>query len=225
MAQAERCKVEVEAGGVLLPALLHVPEGSTGMVVVAQPTELAGLERRDYALLARLGSSGLATLALGLMTAEEANEEEDALRLRFDISRLSGRVIKVMDWVRATLPTTATGVFAKGTAATATLVAATQRSQIAAIVSLDGRPDLAVYALPRLATPTLLLVHDGDEVGLHFNQIGADRMHGPHQLRLVPSENGTIEPLALDWLKQQLRPRHDETNFRAAISTTVGQIP
>jgi putative phosphoribosyl transferase len=221
MANAERCKVEIDAGGVALPALLSAPENAKGVVLFAQPTELGQFQRADYGLLARLGERGYATLAVGLTAPEEA--AEDPVRLRFDISRLSARVVKVVDWLRAALPSAGpTGVVGGSTAATAAIVAATQRSQVSVIVSMDGRPDLAVYALPRLATPTLLLVRDKDEVALQLNQIGADRMHGPHQLRVVSTESETIESLALDWFAQHLRPRcHGETNLREASSTSA----
>jgi putative phosphoribosyl transferase len=229
MPSAERCKVEIDAGGVVLPALLTKTESAVGAVIFALPGRLSSFERRDHVLLDRLRENMLATLAIGLMAPEESMDDSE--RLRFDISRLSGRFLKLLDWVKAALPATgSTGILAKGTAATAALVATTQRGhRVGAVISVDGRPDLAVHALPRLGTPTLLLVREDDEVGLQLNQIGADRMHGPHELRVVSPQDEIIDALSLDWLGKHLRLRasgecHDEAIFRGASSTAVEQI-
>jgi hypothetical protein len=226
MPSPERCKVELDAGGVVLPALLTTTENARGVVVFAVPGKLATFERADYLLLDQLRERALATLAVGLMAPEEAND--DSVRLRFDISRLSGRFLKVLDWIKGALPSAGqVGLLAKGTAATAALVATTQRAhRIGAVVSVDGRPDLAVHALPRLGTPTLLLVNEDDELGLQLNQIGADRMHGPHQLRVVSPQSDSIDALSLNWLTHHLRPKvggecHDEATLHGVFSTTA----
>lgn len=226
MPSPERCKVEIDAGAIMLPALLTTTENAKGVVIFALPSELASLERSDHLLLDELRERALATLAIGLMAPEEAHD--DSARLRFDISRLSGRFLKVLDWSKAALPAVGqVGLFAKGTAATAALVATTQRGhRIGAVVSVDGRPDLAVHALPRLGTPTLLLVHEDDELGLQLNQIGADRMHGPHQLRVVSPRTESIATLTLGWFAHHLRQRvsgecHDEAILHGVFSTAA----
>lgn len=60
-----------------------------------------GNSRRNQYVAEKLNEDGLATLLLDLLTAEEEEEEIDnqTRQLRFDISRLSKRLVIAIDWI------------------------------------------------------------------------------------------------------------------------------
>lgn len=178
--------VEIEAGGCTLPARRWSPPGAVSAVVIdLQPSELERLLSRDRSLLEVLGHRGFEVLAVGLLTADEASSEELSTARRFDVDVLSWRVTKIVDWLREQGITAPIGLAAGGTASAAALAAATRR-RVNAIVSIAGRPDLAAPFLPRVESPTLLVVGAEDVPSLHYSQLGADRLHCTSELQVVP---------------------------------------
>jgi len=84
-------------------------------------------------------------------------------------------------------------VFTDGSAA---LIAAAERSdRVRAAVSRDGRPDLAVPALPRVVAPTLLIV--GGEARLETVQGVGHRVEEPRALERIAA-------LKRDWFLAHL---------------------
>lgn len=209
----ERRSVDIEAGGCHLPASLGIPESAKAVIMDFQPSELTALEPRDGQVLERLCARGFATLAAGLLTPAEGSSEELATLRRFDIDMLASRALKVLDWMRDREVTAPIGVLARGTAAAAALSLAARR-RIGAIVSVVGRPDLVAAALPLVDSPTLFLVAAENEPSQHFSQLGADRMHCAHELRVIPgaglfegpAEADAAARLALHWFEQHLAP-------------------
>jgi putative phosphoribosyl transferase len=82
------------------------------------------------------------------------------------------------------------------------LVAAADSSDVAAVVSRGGRPDLAGDALGRVTCPTLLIVGGFDEVVIGLNEEAKAHMVCPTELVIVPGathlfeEAGTLEQVA-----------------------------
>jgi len=127
-----------------------------------------------------------------------------------------GEVVDVTGWL-ARQPDTASlpvGYFGASTGAGAALVAATNpRVNISAVVSRDGRPDLAGESLTKVRAPTLLIVGGHDEVVLEMNRRAQAAMPGECELTVVPrathlfDEPGTLEQvakLACDWFVDHL---------------------
>jgi pimeloyl-ACP methyl ester carboxylesterase len=108
------------------------------------------------------------------------------------------------------------GLFGASTGGGAALIAAAERPRaIAAVVSRGGRPDLADAALPRVTTPTLLIVGGFDTPVIEMNRDAMKQMHGEVKLEIVPGathlfeEPGTLErvaDLAGTWFAQHLQP-------------------
>jgi dienelactone hydrolase len=95
------------------------------------------------------------------------------------------------------------GLFGASTGAAAALVvAATGHSDISAVVSRGGRPDLAGDALPRVKAPTLLIVGGADVEVLTLNRNAMERMSADVRLEVVPGathlfhEPGALETVA-----------------------------
>jgi putative phosphoribosyl transferase len=148
-------------------------EGPAGGVVVFAHGSGSGRKSPRNRFVAKaLQQRGLATLLFDLLTPAE--EEIDAMtgHLRFDIPFLAERLQLATDWLRGDEAgrTSRLGYFGASTGAAAALVAAAHRSDISAVVSRGGRPDLADEDLEKVTAPTLLIVGGLDEIVLNLNE-------------------------------------------------------
>ncbi len=200
---------EVVVGPEQLPGHLGIPDGGNpiGLVIFAHGSGSGRLSPRNQHVAAGLRQAGMATLLLDLLTPDE---EQDRANV-FDIGLLAGRLLSATRWARgqsrlARLPI---GYFGASTGAGAALVAAAEAgSEVSAVVSRGGRPDLAGEALERVRAPTLLIVGGDDTQVIELNQQALDRLPGAKSLIVVPGathlfeEPGTldvVESLAREW--------------------------
>jgi putative phosphoribosyl transferase len=199
--------VKVKAGPVILDGHLTVPENAKGMIVFAHGSGSSARSPRNQHVAAVLNQAGLATLLFDLLTPIEALDRSKV----FDVDLLAKRLTDAthwLEWVPAAqgLPIAFFG--ASTGAAAALTAAATLGHDITAVVSRGGRPDLADRDLPRVVSPTLLIVGGKDDIVLELNQNVITRMHCESNLVIVPGathlfdEPGTLEQaatLARDW--------------------------
>lgn len=223
-APGEPAGVELEAEGVRLPASLAVPAGATGLVLFAHGSGSGRLSPRNQFVAAVLRRAGLATLLFDLLTKDEATEDEETGRLRFDVHFLARRVLGAALWARAQPETRALalGYFGASTGAAAALIAAARRPDlVAGVVSRGGRPDLAGPCLEEVVTPTLLIVGSADAEVLALNQEALRLLQGPRELAVVPrathlfEEPGALQEvarIASSWFARHLGAKAlDET--------------
>ena len=110
------------------------------------------------------------------------------------------------------------GYFGASTGGGAALVAAADLGgTIDAVVSRGGRPDLAGEALPRVTSPTLLIVGEWDDVVIRLNQQALAQLRCEKELAIVPQashlfeEAGALEKvakLAAGWFRRHLKRRN-----------------
>jgi dienelactone hydrolase len=163
-----------------------------------------------------LEDAGFATLLLDLLTREEEAIDIRTHEYRFDIRRLSHRVVAAIDWAggESEVSSLPIACFGASTGAAAALVAAAERPHaVRAVISRGGRPDLAGDALPRVQAPTLLIVGGADDIVIELNRQAMGRMRAPVSLEIVPGathlfeEPGTLEQvsrLAVAWCRRHL---------------------
>jgi putative phosphoribosyl transferase len=197
---------------------LTVPEAAIGVVLFAHGSGSSRHSARNRYVAAILQQGGLATMLLDLLTAAEEEVDIRTRRLRFDIDLLAGRLIEATDWLRGEHVTGGLpiGYFGASTGGAAALVAAAaQPSEVQAVVSRGGRPDLAGAALPRVQAPTLLIVGGADDVAIQLNQDAFAKLRCEKQFSIVPGashlfeEQGALEQvseLTLEWLARYLVP-------------------
>ena len=197
-------------GGVRLPAALAAPPEPWGLVVVAH--EGADGPAPGVRSVARLlNDAGLTTLSLTL----PAGDDRDGRRAG-DVQVLAERLEAATGWLagEAEARGLPVGYLAgPGAAAAALVAAAALRDGVRAVVSSDGRPDLAGDALDELRAPTLLLAGDGDGDALEAARRAAGLLRCPHRVVRVTTADARIdEPggreeigrLALDWFGDHL---------------------
>lgn len=207
-------EILVRAAGATVAGLLTVPQQPRGVVVFAHGSGSSRHSPRNRYVAQVLQSAGLATLLFDLLTPYEERDRANV----FDIALLAARLVDVTDWLR-TAPDAAglqVGYFGASTGAGAALMAAADpRTEVFAVVSRGGRPDLAGAALTEVRAPTLLIVGSRDEAVLDLNRQAAAAIGGECAIAVVEGathlfeEPGTLEQvaaLARQWFLDHLTP-------------------
>jgi putative phosphoribosyl transferase len=204
--------VEIPADGVLLQAMLALPENAQGVVAFAHGSGSGRMSPRNNFVAETLRHRGLGTLLVDLLT-----QREDAIHAtRFDIALLTQRLAAAVAWLESEAGNSVPiGLFGASTGAAAALqVAASSPARIGAVVSRGGRPDLAgVMALHAVVAPTLLIVGGADLVVLDLNNAAFAELRCKKRIDVVPGathlfeEPGTLGQVAMlagDWFAQHL---------------------
>lgn len=198
----------------IIAANLVVPDAASAIIVFAHGSGSSRHSGRNQMVAEHLQHNGYATLLLDLLTAEEEAADQRTAEWRFDIPLLAGRLRDACDWVR-TQPVLADlrlGLFGASTGAAAALIVAAQRpSDVGAVVSRGGRPDLAGTVLTGVRAPTLLIVGGDDEVVIRLNEEAAAQLPdcrlaivpGASHLFTEPGTLGEVTQLAQDWFEQK----------------------
>ena len=204
--------VQIRVGSGTLEGMLEMPPHCRGMVLFAHGSGSSWLSPRNNYVAGVLREAGMGTLLIDLLT----QEEDRTYDTRFDIALLTRRLVQTTEWLRTDPQSSAlpTGYFGASTGAAAALQAAALRTDIAAIVSRGGRPDLAgEAALERVKAPTLLIVGGLDEVVIGLNEEAYRHLKCEKRLCIVAGathlfeESGTLEEaarLATSWFRLHL---------------------
>ena len=210
--------IRVPIGNQWLDGDLGIPTKPQGLVLFAHGSGSSRHSPRNQYVAAVLQQRRLATLLIDLLTSDEEAIDNRTRHLRFDIEMLADRLVAIIDWLRNQRDTSALpiGLFGASTGGGAALMAAAARPrEVAAVVSRGGRPDLAGPALPRVRTPTLLIVGGHDTPVIDMNREAMAQMSGEVVLEIVPGathlfeEPGTLErvaELAAEWFGRWLGP-------------------
>lgn len=207
--------VEVQAGPMPLAASLTVPPQATGLVLFAHGSGSGRHSPRNRFVAQTLNRSGLGTVLLDLLTPEEELDRSNV----FDVRLLAARLDAATQWLhtRRELSRMRIGYFGASTGAAAAMWAAAEpRTDVGAVVSRGGRPDLAAPRLSDVSAPTLLIVGELDEVVLDLNRRAQAVLRCQSRLFVVPGarhlfeEPGaldTVAGLAADWFTRHLAPQ------------------
>ena len=217
MAQQLHTGETVQVGKQGREGILGVSQGASGIVIFAHGSGSGRFSPRNNFVAAQLQAGGMATLLIDLLTPEEELDRKNV----FDVDLLASRLVQATQWVRENERTVhlPIGYFGASTGAAAALVAETEpNSDIAAVVSRGGRPDMAGDALERVRAPTLLIVGGLDGPVIALNERAFERIKGEKDLEIIPGaghvfeEPGTLEivaRLARDWFKRYFGARRE----------------
>ena len=203
-------QVRMNIGSVTLDGILELPHGIKPIVVFAHGSGSGRLSPRNGYVAGVLQDAGFGTLLFDLLTGEEDRIYQN----RFDIDLLAERLAAATDWLLGRTEGTAIGYFGASTGAAAALQASVKYSEVRAIVSRGGRPDLAWDCLESVRAPTLLIVGGLDQEVLMLNERALGRLVTRKDLTIVPGathlfeEPGTLEEvskLAAAWFAEFLR--------------------
>jgi dienelactone hydrolase len=207
--------VHIPVNGIDLEGSLVIPAGARGIVLFAHGSGSSRHSPRNNFVAQVLHTAGMGTLLMDLLT----REEDSLYQNRFDIDLLTWRLERVTQWL-VDQPQSASldiGYFGASTGAAAALqAAATFGPSIGAVVSRGGRPDLAMTALERVESPTLLIVGGLDDVVIDLNRKAYRKLKAEKHLAIVPGathlfeEPGALQEvarLAADWFQRHIRSK------------------
>lgn len=204
--------------GVRLRGELILPPEASGLVIFAHGSGSSRFSPRNQAVARTLRQARLGTLLFDLLTPEEEQVEAYTRHLRFNIPFLASRLLEATLWTvdRAGSRDLTIGYFGSSTGAAAALTAAAELGEmISAVVSRGGRPGLAADALPRVKSPTLLIVGGNDLPVIPLNEDAYSQLNCEKALRIVPGashlfeEPGALEliaDMASEWFANHLHP-------------------
>lgn len=161
-------EVEIPIGKVILKGELIVPLKAKGIVIFSHGSGSSRLSQRNQMVAHYLQQKKFGTLLFDLLTEKEDQQYHN----RFDIDLLTKRLIGTTEWLekQAAAQGCRLGYFGASTGAASALKAAAYLTEIGAIVSRGGRPDLAMGSLSKVEAPTLLIVGSLDTDVLRLNQ-------------------------------------------------------
>lgn len=202
--------IKVPSGKVTLEGSLAIPPNAKGIVLFAHGSGSGRFSPRNNFVARVLQEGGLATLLIDLLTEDEAQDR----RFVFDIDLLAERLLNATQWLRQEQETRdlKIGYFGASTGAGAALQAAAQaKTDIWAVVSRGGRPDLAMAYLPEVEAPTLLIVGGNDQQVIVLNQEAYNALGCEKELVIVPGATHLFEePGALEKVAQLARRWFDQ---------------
>lgn len=183
--------VEIRVPEGTLKGDLDIPRDAKGVIIFAHGSGSSRHSPRNRKVAEILKEHGLAALLFDLLTAEEERGEVGG-EYRFNIELLTQRLILAAQWVKKMYPQLKIGYFGASTGAAAALKASLN-TDVFAIVSRGGRPDLAAEALKSIQAPTLLIVGGLDETVLDLNREAMRQMKGITELAIVPGATHLFE--------------------------------
>lgn len=210
----QEVRIPIEGG--FLEGELAMPAKGVGMVLFAHGSGSSRHSPRNQYVARIIREAGVGTLLFDLLTASEETEDEITRAHRFNIQLLADRLVAATEWLvtQPNLRHLNVGYFGSSTGGGAALVAAACLGpKIGAVVSRGGRPDLAGAALPRVTSPTLLIVGGHDHVVLDLNNEALAKLKCEKELQIIPGathlfdEPGTLErvaAIAADWFAYHL---------------------
>ena len=208
-------EITFPSGSATLLGILSIPKAAKGMVVFAHGSGSNYKSTRNSDTASALHEAGFATLRADLLTAEEADLNERTGQYRFDVAKLSERVLAASAFVGTVTETQLLPLayYGASTGAAAALTAAVKRKDVYAVVSRGGRPDLAMSCLPDVRAATLLIVGGADVPIIPLNEEALTCLGGDKELAIVPNathlfeEAGALETvgrLTVEWLTRHL---------------------
>ena len=184
--------VNIDAGDAGLEGQLTIPENARGLVIFSHGSGSSRHSPRNLMVAKFLQENNFATLLFDLLTAEEDQDYQS----RFNIELLSVRLMEATLWLEK-LPQTRElnfGYFGASTGAASALNAAARLPDlIKAVVSRGGRPDMSMENLPKVKTPTLLIVGGLDAEVIRLNEEAYAQLNCIKELEIVEGATHLFE--------------------------------
>ena len=204
--------VNIPIDGINLQGDLFIPSKCVAMIIFSHGSGSSRYSPRNKQVAEYLHKKNFGTLLFDLLT----EQEDQYYQNRFNIDLLTGRLVGAIRWLETLTETKnkSLGLFGASTGAASALQAAARLSEVGAIVSRGGRPDLAsIDDLPKVEAPTLLIVGSLDDDVLQLNKLAYLQMKCDKKIELVygathlfeePGKMEIVAELAGNWFEKHL---------------------
>ena len=210
--QMEELSLSIPVNGISVNGDLTLGSPCDKLVIFAHGSGSSRKSNRNKTVAGILNKAGISTLVFDLLTEEEAA----SIPNRFNIPKLSRRLVAVTNWLSQQKATknASMGYFGASTGAAAALSASLDCKQIKTVVSRGGRPDLILNELHQIHIPVLLMVGQKDTDVCTMNQQALEKLAGKKELVVVPDashlfeEKGAMEQVATaaaGWFNKHLK--------------------
>jgi putative phosphoribosyl transferase len=205
VSKKEERVVQIPVDGDVIEGNLNVPSDAKGIVLFAHGSGSSRFSPRNQYVAGVLNNAEIATLLIDLLTSKEDEIDVYTRQYRFDIELLTQRLLSAAEWLKKNPVTQrlSLGLFGSSTGAAAALIAAAKiPSDVRAIVSRGGRPDLAMEYLKDVRVPSLFIVGERDTVVIDSNKKGMAQVPAEKRLEIVSGaahlfeEPGKLEKVA-----------------------------
>lgn len=205
-------EIEIPMRDIRTKGNLRQAPNSKGIILFSHGSGSSRLSSRNNYVADILYNNGFSSLLFDLLTPQEEIYYEN----RFDIQLLTSRLVHATEWIWTNKDTKnlPIGYFGASTGAASALYASVKLgTQIKAIVSRGGRPDLAMSALPYVKAPTLLLVGSRDNDVLKLSEEAKKKISGICRLQIIEGathlfhERGKLDivaKLSCDWFDKYM---------------------
>lgn len=213
MTPDEKQHVSINLEEVTLVGNMFIPTDAKGLVIFSHGSGSSRLSPRNNFVADVLNENKIGTFLFDLLT-----EEEDKLREnRFDLDKLTSRLVAVTKWIKAKpeIKDLSVGYFGASTGSASALKAAARfGNEIKAVVSRGGRPDLAMEELPKVTAPTMLIIGGLDEQVIELNKQAYERLTGKRRMEIVegashlfeePGKLREVASLSSEWFNEWLK--------------------
>ena len=206
-------EVSITIGRKTIKGELFIPLKAKTIIIFSHGSGSSRFSKRNQVVAKYLNEKNLGTLLFDLLTEDEDKHYHN----RFDIDLLTKRLVGATEWMER-LPAAKDfhiGYFGASTGAASALQAAAYLTEVSAVVSRGGRPDLAMNNLPKVKAPTLLIVGSLDYDVLQLNKEAYIQLQCEKKLEVVegathlfgePGKMEIVSELAGNWFKKYLNP-------------------
>lgn len=204
-------ELSIPSGKITLKGELFIPLKARAIIIFSHGNGSSSFSKRNQLVAKYLHEKDFGTLLFDLLT-----EEEDRCYYNcFDIDLLAKRLVDATEWLER-LPAAKNcciGYFGASYGTASALKAAACLPFISAIVSREGRPDLAINNLSQVDAPTLLIVGSLDYDVLQLNKLAYIQLECKKKLAMVegathlfeePGKMEIVSELAGNWFEKYL---------------------
>lgn len=183
-------KVKLPVDGFFLEGDLGLPVKAKSIVIFSSVNCRFNPQCREIAF--QLRRAGFGTLLFDLLNQQEVEMNGH----KPNIELLTQRLLSFTLWIKShsEYHNLELGYFGFNTGGAAALAAAGELgSPIKAVVAESARADLAVDMLPKIISPTLLIVGEYDFHSLNINRKAFKKLGGDKQLAVIPGASHALE--------------------------------
>jgi putative phosphoribosyl transferase len=196
VSKKEERVVQIPVDGAIIEGNLNVPSNAKGIVLFAHGSGSSRFSPRNQYVAGVLNNAEIATLLIDLLTSEEDEIDVYTRQYRFDIKLLTQRLLSAAEWLKKNPVTQSLslGLFGSSTGAAAALITAAKiPSDVRAVVSRGGRPDLAMQYLNDVRAPSLFIVGGRDTIVIDLNKKAMTKVPAEKRLEIVPGATHLFE--------------------------------